>query len=115
MGMRAFYEELTKIAGRLSYGRRMALPEKSFAVPEEKVPKGAEPPKGEAEGKYPITDLAHARNALARVSQHGTPAERTMVRKKVYAKYPQLKKGFEERHGESPTSKENLKKKETGG
>jgi hypothetical protein len=86
-------------------------------VPESKAKKigvGGEI-KGEAKGKYPIPDLKHARNALARVSQHGAPAEREAVRKKVYAKYPGLREGFEERHGESPTAKENIKKVEQGG
>ena len=38
--------------------------------------------------KYPIPDRSHARNALARVSQHGTPTEKAEVRKKVKSKYP---------------------------
>lgn len=40
--------------------------------------------------KYPISDPSHARNALARVSQHGTAAEKASVRKKVHAKYPSI-------------------------
>lgn len=39
---------------------------------------------------YPIEDKAHARNALARVSQHGTPAEKKEVRAAVHAKYPSI-------------------------
>lgn len=42
--------------------------------------------------KYPIHDLAHGRNALARVAANGTPAEKAKVRSAVYAKYPGLKK-----------------------
>lgn len=42
--------------------------------------------------KYPITDKAHARNALARVAAFGTPSEKAAVKKKVYAKFPSLKK-----------------------
>lgn len=42
--------------------------------------------------KYPIHDLSHARNALARVSQFGTPEEQSQVRAAVYRKYPGLKK-----------------------
>lgn len=38
--------------------------------------------------RYPIEDANHARNALARVSQHGSPAEKAKVRAKVHAKYP---------------------------
>jgi len=45
-----------------------------------------------AKRRYPIHDLAHARNALARVSQHGTPSEKAKVRAAVYRKYPGLKK-----------------------
>lgn len=44
-----------------------------------------------AERKYPIHDLAHARNALARVAQHGTPEEKKKVQAAVYRKYPALK------------------------
>lgn len=46
--------------------------------------------------RYPIHDLAHGRNALARVSAHGTPAEKAKVRAAVYAKYPGLKKRQQE-------------------
>lgn len=111
-------EVLEKRAGSMSQERREDLPSKAFAVPESKAKKiGVESEiQGEAKGKYPIPDLKHARNALARVSQFGTPAEREAVRKKVYSKYPELREGFEESHGgESPTSKENVKKEEQGG
>ena len=40
--------------------------------------------------KYPINDKAHARNALARVAQHGTPAEKKRVRAAVHRKYPSI-------------------------
>ena len=40
--------------------------------------------------RYPIHDEAHARNALARVSQYGSPEEKTQVRAKVHAKYPSI-------------------------
>ena len=79
---------------------REDLSKKQFALPKQ-------------EG-YPIQDLAHARNALARVSQHGTPSERATVRRKVYSKYPALKENFQEREGESPVSKENIKKEKLG-
>ena len=39
-------------------------------------------------GRYPIEDASHARNALARVSQHGSSSEKATVRAKVHAKYP---------------------------
>lgn len=40
--------------------------------------------------QYRIDDRAHARNALARVEQHGTPAEKKAVRRKVKRKYPSI-------------------------
>ncbi|MGW2398514.1 hypothetical protein ACWCYY_18370 [Kitasatospora sp. NPDC001664] len=42
--------------------------------------------------RYPIHDRSHAVNALARVSQYGTPAEKAAVRAAVYRKYPALKR-----------------------
>lgn len=40
--------------------------------------------------RYPIHDLAHARNALARVAQNGTPEEKEIVRRKVHQRYPEV-------------------------
>jgi hypothetical protein len=40
--------------------------------------------------RYPISDAAHARNALARVAQHGTPTERQKVRRKVKERFPSI-------------------------
>lgn len=91
---------MQKIAENLSVQGRKHIKEKNFALPKEE--------------KYPIHDMEHARNALARVSQHGTPAEREAVRRKVYAKYPSLKKHFEQTHGESPMEKKVLRAHETG-
>ena len=48
----------------------------NFAIPKDK--------------SYPIEDKAHARNALSRVSQHGTPAEKAKVRAAVHRKYPEI-------------------------
>lgn len=59
---------------------RKSLPEGAFVFP----PKDGKP------GRYPIADLAHARNALARSS--GKPEE-SAVKSAVYKKYPQLKSG----------------------
>lgn len=61
---------------KLSYQERKSLPKKSFAEPGKR--------------KYPIEDKAHARNALARVAQHGTPAEKAKVRAAVHKKYPDI-------------------------
>jgi|WetSurMetagenome_2_1015567.scaffolds.fasta_scaffold244828_3 hypothetical protein len=60
---------------KLTYKRRQKLPGKSFAL------------KGR---RYPIEDAAHARNALARVSQHGSSQEKAEVRRKVCAKFPNI-------------------------
>lgn len=42
---------------------------------------------------YPINDASHARNALARVSEFGTPAEKAEVREKVHERYPGIGSG----------------------
>ena len=71
---------------KLTTKERKALPKGEFAIPN-KAPKS---------GSYPIPDISHARNALARVAQHGGPAKQAKVRAKVYAKFPELKKNKEE-------------------
>ena len=86
-----------KIGKELTAKGRKQIKEENFAIPEEK--------------KYPIHDIEHARNALARVSQFGTPEERRRVREAVYRRYPSLREEFEERHGVSPLSKKVLTKK----
>jgi hypothetical protein len=60
---------------KLTYAERKSLPAKSFALPG---------------GRYPIEDPTHARNALARVSQHGTPEEKAKVRGAVHRRYPDI-------------------------
>ena len=60
----------------LSGKDRKELPDEDFAEPDER--------------KYPIEDEAHARNALARVAQHGTKEEQEAVRKRVEERYPDL-------------------------
>lgn len=62
--------------------KRSAIKKSNFAVKA----------KGKKEAKYPIQDLSHARNALARVSQHGTPTEKKQVARAVKRKYPALAK-----------------------
>jgi hypothetical protein len=57
----------------LSSAARKALPTKSFAEPDKR--------------KYPIENEAHAKNALSRVSQSGSPAEKATVRSAVKEKY----------------------------
>src|SRR3990167_11034985 len=41
--------------------------------------------------KYPIPDIQHARAALARVQEWGTPSEKERVRKAVLARFPSIK------------------------
>lgn len=60
---------------KLTAARRRKIPAGEFAGPDR---------------SYPIEDKAHARNALARVSQHGTPALKARVRAKVHRKYPEI-------------------------
>ncbi|HVD21831.1 MAG TPA: DUF6582 domain-containing protein [Lapillicoccus sp.] len=56
---------------------RNKLKDESFAMPDQR--------------KYPIPDIEHARNALARVAQHGTAEEQKKVRTAVEKRYPSLK------------------------
>lgn len=69
---------------RLKAAARNKLPAKSFAGPDR---------------SYPINDVSHARNALARVSQFGTSELKAKVRAKVHAKYPGIKQHDEGRRG----------------
>lgn len=68
-------EKLSKKPGMSSVGKWKGVAKKDFAGPS---------------GTFPIFDLAHARNALARSHFSSNPNK---IRKKVFAKYPQLKKG----------------------
>ncbi len=68
-----------KWGGKLTAADRHALPAEDFAL-------------SAKDESYPIPDKSHARNALARVSQHGTPAEKARVRAKVHVKYPSIGK-----------------------
>jgi hypothetical protein len=38
--------------------------------------------------RYPVNDAAHARNALSRVSEYGSPGEKAAVKRKVKRKFP---------------------------
>ena len=51
---------------------------------------------GASKYSFPIQDIAHARNALARAHFAPNPEG---IKRKVYAKYPELKKRHEDRHG----------------
>lgn len=60
---------------KLTTKTRNAIPSKDFAL---------------GGRRYPIQNASHARNALARVSQFGTPTEKAEVRAKVHKKYPTI-------------------------
>ncbi len=70
---------------RLTSKQRKAIPKKDFALPSTRSKSGGS-------GGYPINDRTHAVNALARVSQFGSPSQKSAVRSKVAAKYPGLGK-----------------------
>lgn len=63
----------------LDTNARHHIAHKNFALPGE---------------RYPIEDKVHARNALARISQHGTEAEKEKVRAAVHRKYPGIEQGY---------------------
>lgn len=66
-----------KDGGKLSTDARDHIKTKNFAGPDR---------------SYPIENASHARNALARVAQHGSSSEKAEVRAKVHAKYPSIGK-----------------------
>jgi hypothetical protein len=41
--------------------------------------------------RFPINDASHGRNALARISEFGTPEEKAKVRSAVKRKFPGIK------------------------
>ena len=71
-----FWNGFTKRAAELTAASRKALPPVDFVFPKER--------------RYPIHDRAHARNALARVSQHGSSTEKSKVTAAVHEKYPDI-------------------------
>lgn len=85
------------MARKLTAKARQALPKSDFALPGK-----GEGPEGAGAGSYPIPDASHARNALARVSQHGTSEEKAAVRRKVASKFPDIEQGGEKRKSRIP-------------
>lgn len=65
---------------------RSRLPDSAFALPGR---------------RYPIHDLAHAKNALSRVAANGSPDERKKVRAAVARKYKNQIASFKKRKGKS--------------
>jgi hypothetical protein len=68
---------------KLTSKKRKSLKKSSFALPSKR--------------KYPIHDKAHARNALFRVAQHGSAAEKKKVRAAVKKKFPSIGKSTKKR------------------
>lgn len=64
----------------------MARPKTAFAIP------ANSPVGGKGNAKYPIPDAKHARNAITRVQQFGSPAEKKKVFAAVRRKFPALAK-----------------------
>ena len=69
---------------RLTYKERKAMPRSDFAAPEDR--KGGK-------GGYPDENRTHARSALQRVSQFGSPAKKAEVRARVHRDWPKMKIG----------------------
>lgn len=61
---------------KLTTGERKKIPTSEFALPGKRA--------------YPIEDKSHARNALSRVSENGSPAQKKKVRAAVHRKYPSI-------------------------
>jgi hypothetical protein len=72
----ATYRKEKPAMTKLTTATRKKIPTGEFALPGR---------------RYPIEDAAHARNALARVSQDGTPGEKATVRRKVHQLFPNIK------------------------
>jgi hypothetical protein len=60
---------------KLKAAQRNKLPAAAFAGPDR---------------SYPIEDASHARNALARASQHASPELQAKIKAKVRRKYPNI-------------------------
>lgn len=73
---------LRKAAADLTAASRDQVAKKNFALSAKQSDTG--------KPAYPIHDKAHAANALARVKQHGSPAEKSEVYKDVARKFPEL-------------------------
>lgn len=69
---------------KLTAAQRKRLPASDFAGPDR---------------SYPVNNPSHARNALARVSQHGSPELKAKVKAKVHRKYPSIKIEGQKPHG----------------
>lgn len=73
---------------KLTYQRRKHMAKSEFAEPGRRA--------------YPIDTANRARNALARVAQHGSESEQKTVRAAVHRKFPDIGSG-----GRSKTAKKS--------
>jgi hypothetical protein len=78
----ALLDELGKIAADLSAGARAKIAPQTFALSAKQSDSG--------QPAYPIEDRHHAANALSRVAQNGSTAEKAEVYRDVAKKYPAL-------------------------
>lgn len=81
---------------KLTAADRKSLPKKDFALPSTRSKSGGQ-------GGYPIPDKGHAKAALSRVAQHGTPEQKKEVRAKVHKKFPSIDKPHHGRTHEPTT------------
>lgn len=81
---------------QLSYEERQDLPSSDFVFPKAR--------------RYPIPDEAHARNALARVSQNGTEKEKMKVFSEVAKRYPEISTAEYVKHGKRLSRRERMRK-----
>ena len=72
------------VTAALTAGQRAALPDSDFCV--------IKTVDGKRQRGYPIHDIKHARNALARVAQNGDARTQKRVKAMVYRRYPELKR-----------------------
>lgn len=63
--------------GKLTSGARKKMKLSDFALPAKKG--------------YPISDISHARNALARAAGNASSSEQQTIRAAVHRKYPSVK------------------------
>lgn len=61
---------------KMTAKKRRSLPKSSFAIPGKRA--------------YPIDTKSRARNALARVAQHGSPAQKKRVKAAVRRRFPSI-------------------------
>lgn len=77
-----------KEAKTLSASDRTHISKKNFGIPS----KAKTSEQKKESGNYPIHDKAHARSALSYGSRYLSPEDYAALKKRVYAKYPDMEK-----------------------